>query len=377
MKKVLHLSHTNIKYDSRILKEIHALDASGYDVTAIGVDASEGVCDSSMSDALKIYAIALSVKKLYFLPKLILHSLSVLEITFKMFFRIIKIKPNIIHCHDTLVLPIGVVCKFLLGSKLIYDAHELESDRNGLSKLLGRMTLGVEKFFWSSIDALIVVSPSIEQWYKNKCGHKESAVILNSPVLKSTSSLYFNHNYLRETFNIAPESIIFIYIGILAPGRGIEQVFEVFERGNVQSDVIFLGYGEYTDLVKAKSKKVTNIHYHDAVSHEEVVSIASSADIGLCLIQNVSLSDYYCLPNKLFEYCFSGIPVIASNFPDIARVVEQFKLGRCCDLDVESIEREVLSIESKRSFGAIDTSELTTLSWQAQALKLNALYSKL
>ena len=40
---------------------------------------------------------------------------------------------------------------------------------------------------------------------------------------------------------------------------------------------------------------------------------------------NVSLSGYYCLPNKLFEYCFC-VP-IASDFPDIVDVVSKFKLG--------------------------------------------------
>ena len=47
----------------------------------------------------------------------------------------------------------------------------------------------------------------------------------------------------------------------------------------------------------------------------------------MCLIQNVSLSDYYCLPNKLFEYCFAEIPVLASNFPDISQTVEKYDLS--------------------------------------------------
>ena len=38
-------------------------------------------------------------------------------------------KPHVIHCHDTLVLPIGFFYKILNKTKLIYDAHELESEK--------------------------------------------------------------------------------------------------------------------------------------------------------------------------------------------------------------------------------------------------------
>ena len=58
----------------------------------------------------------------------------VLEITVKMFRRAKKLNPQIIHCHDTPVLPLGLALKFATGAKIIYDAHELESERNGLSK---------------------------------------------------------------------------------------------------------------------------------------------------------------------------------------------------------------------------------------------------
>ena len=44
------------------------------------------------------------------------------------------IKFEVIHCHDTLVLPIGYLLKKIKKSKLIYDAHELESNKKGQSK---------------------------------------------------------------------------------------------------------------------------------------------------------------------------------------------------------------------------------------------------
>jgi hypothetical protein len=97
-----------------------------------------------------------------------------------------------------------------------------------------------------------------------------------------------------------------------------------------------------------------------------------NADYGLCLVENASLSDYYCLPNKLFEYCFAGVPVLASDFPEIRRLVEQYSLGVCCDPDPGSI-RAALSRLTRLSAMRV-TSDITALGWEAQAARLTSDY---
>lgn len=99
------------------------------------------------------------------------------------------------------------------------------------------------------------------------------------------------------------------------------------------------------------------------------------ADCGLCLIEDVSLSDRLCLPNKLFEYAFAGVPVLASRLPEIARVVGEYGLGICCDNDADSIEAAVLKIE--REGLEPPTGDLTELSWETQAKRLQEAYRTL
>jgi glycosyltransferase involved in cell wall biosynthesis len=375
---ILHLTHTDIHSDSRILKEMNSLANanSNYLVSGIGVVQNEGASSTNTIEKLKIYSITLKTRSWTFLPRVLRHSCSLLELTFKMVLKARKLKPRLIHCNDTLVLPLGVIVKLLTGSKLIYDAHELESNRNGLTKTLGKMTLFTEKILWRFIDRLIVVSPSIDTWYKENIGEKTSEIILNSPVLENSESL-INSNYLREFFFIPTESKIFLYIGILVEGRGIDLMLESFKKSDVTSSLVFLGYGKLSDELKEIAKVQKNIYVHDAVPHEEVVSIGRSADVGMCLIQNVSLSDYYCLPNKLFEYCFAGIPVLASDFPDISRTVEQYGLGKCTNLDRESIYASIKEFESMGELAEINIDTLYELSWEAQEKKLVKLYCNL
>ena len=300
---ILNLTHTDINSDSRILKEMRSVSKDdSYKLYGIGVMMNEGSVDSFIgSEKLNIESIILQSRKLTLLPAVLMHSFSVIELTIKMAFKAINLKPKVIHCHDTLVLPLGVIVKLFTGAKLIYDTHELESDRNGLSKTLGKMTLFVEKLFWRFIDALIVVSPSIEKWYKDNIGEKYSKIILNSPVALEGDTKY-DKSYLREKFAIHPDSKIFLYIGILGKGRGIELVVEAFKNPDIESSLVFLGYGELGNELKSLASRYSNIYVHDAVPHAQVTAVAKSADVGLCFIQNVSLSDYYCLPNKLFEY---------------------------------------------------------------------------
>lgn len=372
MKKVLHLTHTDIHSDSRILKEMAALSEKKYQVSGIGISLSEGSSKSEIDFDCDLQSVSLKSRGMS-VPRTLRHVFALFELVFKMLPMALRQKPDVVHCHDTLVLPLGVLVKFLSKSRLVYDAHELESDRNGLTYLQSKLTRLAEKLLWPFVDRLIVVSPSIEKWYNENIGAKPTEVILNSPLLAKSEA--FSDDYLREKFTIPENEKIFLYIGILGPGRGIDLLVEAFSHADVSSHVVFLGYGELASYLERKSGEFPNFHVHPAVPHANVVPIAQSADYGLCLIQNVSLSDYYCLPNKLFEYCFAGVPVLASDFPDIRAVVDEHQLGEYCDLSVESVRAKVIELQS--STRNYQFENIYPLSWQAQAEKLQRFYSTL
>ena len=369
--KILHLSHTDIRSDSRILKEIYSLAKNGYSVNGIGIQADDGSKRSDLDANVEISILQLFARKLTFLPKTLKHLLVFFEMMIKMVPSAILTRPNIVHCHDISVLPIAVIVKLFTKARLIYDAHELESDRNGLTRLQSKLIFFLENNLWQFIDHLIVVSPSIQNWYQETFGPKPVDVILNSPTI-------FNKHqpaddYLRNKFSISKNCLIFIYVGILGKGRGLDTIIEVFSDLEDSAHLILLGYGEFAGQLK--THQLNNIHLHQPVPHGEVVGIIQSADYGLCLIERISLSDYYCLPNKLFEYCFAGVPVLASDFPDIRNLVAEYNIGICCGNDSHSLNSEIRSlIKSQPKFIFKD---LSILSWQEQEQKLLQLYQEL
>ncbi len=373
-KNILHLTHTDLRNDNRILKELEALESlPNAQVFAFGFHSKEELANSNQKLKVSILNLKSFTRFLRFLPRSISYFFLFIELTIRFLFLSFKVKPSVVHCHDTMVLPAGVLIKLFFKCKLIYDAHELESNKNGQSKLLSIFTLALEKACWSKIDYLITVSDSILNWYNTKFITKPSTVILNSPIIKPDRSI--SKNYFHELYNIEKGTLIFVYLGLLSKGRCINEIIDAFSKPNLNSHVVFIGFGDLSNYINEIASKERKIHLHPSVPHEEVVPLVKNASIGLCLIENVSLSDYYCLPNKLFEYTFAGLPVLASNFPDIKNIVEMYKLGIICELNSNSINAAVREIELSSNLSI--NSDLFQLSWQYQTQKLLNIYSEL
>jgi glycosyltransferase involved in cell wall biosynthesis len=376
---ILHLSPTDIRYDSRILKELQSLEnLDDCKVIAYGIDDDEGHLYGANQSA-NIRTFKLLSKTFLFLPRPIRYFLNLLEAMFRLTIPAIRTKPAIVHCHDTLFLPIALIIRMVCKSKIIYDAHELESNKAAQSAILSKYTLFIEKLAWKKIDLLISVSPSIIEWYNTHLGKKESLLILNSPLFKKGNTKETKSNYLREKFDIPVESKIFLYVGFLNIGRGVEMFLDIFKRESIESHIVFLGYGNLAGEVESIAARYPNIHYHPSVPHHQVVEISSSADVGLCMIEAVSLSDYYCLPNKLFEYAFSGLYVLCSDFPDMKEIVEKYALGKTTGLEREEVFKSIKSIETTEIYNnnVANHVDLYPLSWNYQSEQLIKQYQSL
>ena len=370
MQKLLHLTHTEIEGDSRIQKEMIALSRAGYRVSGIGIALDEDVKKVKLPEEIKVRTMRLVSRKMTLLPRTARHAIAVIELLVKMLPAAVRARPAVIHCHDTLVLPIAALARMMTGAKLIYDAHELESDRNGLTRVQGWLTLRFEKLLWPLVNGLITPSPSIADWYKTTIGPKRTAVVMNSPEIATPTDIH--STYLRDKFDIPESAKVFLYVGILAPGRGISVFLEAFLKSGSGGHVVFLGYGPMTPTIEEIARTHANVHYHPAVSHEAVVAVASSADYGLCLIESVSLSDKYSLPNKFFEYVFAGLPVLAADFPDLRKAVTEYKVGITCDVTVDAVTKAIAQLETADV--KPEPRDLTPLGWAAQKKKLLDLY---
>jgi glycosyltransferase involved in cell wall biosynthesis len=375
--KILHLTHTDVRVDSRILKELGALDEAGvYEVHAVGMAELGTVGGVDILYAAQVRSMRVFFRSMRWLPGHVRHVVIYLEMLLRVLVAALSVRPRLVHCHDAPLLPIAVLLAFLCRAKLIYDAHELESDKNGQTALISRGTYLLEKASWGGVDGFVTVSGSIMRWYETRFARKESELVLNSPVIAATAahSPALVERRFHQKYDIPEERLVFVYLGLLVQGRGVEKLLQVFSAQGVDAHIVFVGRGPLREMIERCGQENSRVHVHDAVPHDQVVALVKSADYGVCLVERVSLSDYYSLPNKLFEYAFAGVPVLASDFPDMRELVERFGLGTCTADDEVSITQAVLRLQALGRQRV--TTDLAPLGWAAQAEHLRGLYRR-
>ena len=239
--------------------------------------------------------------------------------------RIILLRPKFLNLHYVRLLKLCSLKKVFKRLRIIYEAHELETESNGLSDQEKVELKRIELKYLPLVDYTFVVSPSIEKWYKNEYGISNITTVMNVP-LKTNGIL--KQDLFREKFGLAKDDILFIYNGALFEGRGIQLLLQVFETIQDKSKhIIFMGSGVLAELIQSYEKKNNNIHFLKAVPPSKVIEYTACADIGISLIENVCLSYYYSLPNKIFEYLISEIPMIVANMEDMKNFVQENQVG--------------------------------------------------
>lgn len=369
----LHLHPSDFRFTSRILKQAESMYKLGTfsKIVLVGTGYEDELPASLKSDKFQIFLIGKKNYNTNLVNKLKLFSLWY----FLVYQKFKKEKIGCITVHGLSSLLLGVLLKIKTNSKLVYDAQELETETVGVHGLRKLLALVTEKMLIPFVDEIFVVSESIADHYAKKYKLKNKPpVVFNAPPKTPIK----RSNILRETLGIDIESTILLYQGVLQKGRGIELLLKTFVNEDIQNSVVvFMGYGTLVKDIVGVSETSPNVFYHPAVSPDILLEYTSSADIGIALIENVCLSYYYCMPNKLFEYGMAGLPVLVSKMKDLNQYVTENKCGFVVkDLipsEVASTIREALSQNLKPLIENSHDSASKN-SWEQQEQKLEQLY---
>lgn len=341
----VHIYQSDFTHESRILKETKSLVDSGLiDEIIVVAIWRHGLEVNEVLDR-KRHIWRVRPRTRIIATGNLLKALSIIEWLLRVFWRFRNQQINVINCHSLVVLPLGVLFKAFYKSILVYDAHELETESYGSKGVRKRIAKALERYCITHVDALIVVSDSIADWYKKEYRLKRIYVIRNVPY--HGRDVVKNDNRIKKMHHIRDDEIAFICQGTLDKGRGIEILLKVFSMVEKSRHIIFMGYGALVNMVKEYETRFSNIHFQPAVAPDEVIFFAEGADVGISLIENTCLSYFYSLPNKVFEYIMSGLPIIVSDFPDMGQIVDRYGCGWRVRVDEKSVLELIINIQKR------------------------------
>lgn len=334
-----HLNMNEFTNASRVLKQVKSLKANNLfeEITIIALGSETLPEHEVIEDGIDLYRVRLNTRGL---PKnLPFQLIKYIEFFIRAIQLLLNKKIHVVNAHSLDVLPVAVLYKFLKKAKLVYDAHELETEQVSGKSIRKSLSKWVERRLIRKADLMFVVSESIADWYVDEYSIARPAVVLNVPKRREIKVGY----HFRQQLGIREDQVILLYQGGLTAGRGVHLILDAFKtRQDDRVVAVFMGYGPLQQEIQAEAAQQKNIFYHPAVSPQAVLEYTASADVGISLIENICLSYYYCMPNKLFEYAMAGLPVLVSNMKDMSGLVIKNQMGIVIDdFSVDGINRAI------------------------------------
>jgi glycosyltransferase involved in cell wall biosynthesis len=254
---------------------------------------------------------------------------------------------DIYHSNDLNTLLQGYICSKwrIRKKKLVYDSHEVQTSRTGYdSGIYGKL----EGWLIKKIDTMMVENDTRAKFNEDLYGFYPN-VVHNYPfkqIGKGTEKVS-----IHEMFGLPKDEKILLYQGGIQTGRGLDKLIDavpLFKEGTL----VLVGDGK---IKKDLIKKVEEMNLTERVKFIPKAPLADlpkytrNAYLGFQVLNNVCFNHWSASSNKLFEYMMSGVPVVACNFPEIKRVVQDEEVGICVDPhDYQDIARAVnLLLEDK------------------------------
>jgi glycosyltransferase involved in cell wall biosynthesis len=138
-------------------------------------------------------------------------------------------------------------------------------------------------------------------------------------------------NQLRERCGLGPGRQLVLAISTIA--SGLETVVEALALLPAHVHLAVVGRivpGAYLEqiqgLVRAH-KLERRFHLFDQVPYDQLTATASGADVGLIVLDPAIPNHKLSLPNRVFDYMASALPVCSPDIADISRILRDYDMG--------------------------------------------------
>jgi len=233
---------------------------------------------------------------------------------------------DLIFANDLDTLPAAYLAAKLRNIRLIYDTHEYYTETPELVNrpLVQSIWKKIEDHIFPKLIDILTVNESIAKLYSNKY-NKTVHVSRNIPPSFSPERLK-----TRKELDLPENKHILILQGTgINVQRGAEEM--VLAMQYMENIVLLIvGGGDVFPTLKkmAEQNKVQDkVIFKSRMSFVELRQYTMNSDLGLAIDKDTNLNYRFSLPNKLFDYIHSGIPVLSSGLVELKQIIDKYDIG--------------------------------------------------
>jgi glycosyltransferase involved in cell wall biosynthesis len=307
-RKLIFTVTNDLSYDQRMLRICTSLAKAGFSVTLVGrqLPTSQPLLEQLFAQKRlncyfhkgKLFYIAYNIRLFFYLLRQPANALCAIDL-------------------DT-ILPIYTAARWK-NIPFAYDAHEYfsetpEVERRPFTKKIWET---IANFAIPKATLCYTVSQSLCIIFEEKYG-KKFGLIRNTP-------FYSIHNQLIS--DKKTNQPIILYQGALNEGRGLEVLLAAMQH--IENAQLWLaGEGDISDILRKmvlQNNLKEKVVFLGFVPPVELKKLTAQATIGVNLLENRSLSYYYSLANKTFDYIQAAVPSLQMDFPEYRNLNAEFE----------------------------------------------------
>lgn len=277
---------------------------------------------------------------------------------------------------DTL-LPNFIVSK-LRRKPLIYDSHEFFTGVPEIQNrpLVKAVWTGLERLLFPRLNFVLTVNKRIADRYARLYA-KEIAVVRNIGKRPEVPRLK------REDLGLPAEAFLLINQGAgINVDRGAEEALEALLYLPEEVMLLLVGKGDALPILHQRAREwgLENRFIHVAPQpYSRLLAYTALADLGLSLDKPKNPNYRDSLPNKLFDYFHSQLPVLVSPIPAVEAIVTEHQAGEVLEqVEPQSIARAVQGMR-QRGMGEYRNGALAAARayrWEQEATVLHRLIER-
>jgi glycosyltransferase involved in cell wall biosynthesis len=337
-REIVMLVVSDLRIDPRVEREAKALASAGYAVTVMcpgppddvgseyNLDWGPGISIKSLHQTVASFVMS---RPGYFADALYLEA--------------VQTTPFAFHAHDLNTSYAALAAAKVKGSHVVVDFHEWFSENVYWDQRLLRYVPHPEDWqrdlqelegrCLTEASATVTVCDSIADAMLSELGGRRPVVIRNIPQLDVTPTK--NYPSLKEQLGLPESSFVVLWQGGTGPTRMIEPIIEALVLAPRATFVIrgpsLNLYGEDYRRLARRLGVENRLILAEPVTSRDVVAAARGADAGIWTLPALCRNFTYALPNKIFEYIASGLPVLAAHYPEATRLLSDHDIGLIFD----------------------------------------------